>query len=80
MGLEGVTATSSVREDPPVSDGDPGSGPDARGLSRTQLVASLATRLAEAVLAGDHERARAIAEELRALAAVPVAAPLRRAR
>jgi hypothetical protein len=79
-GFEWVTETSSVREDLLVSDGDPGSGPDAGGPSRTQLVASLATRLAEAVLADDDERARVLAEELRVLAAAPVAAPLRRAR
>jgi delta 1-pyrroline-5-carboxylate dehydrogenase len=80
MGLEGVTSTSSVREDPLVTDGDAGSGPDAGGPSRTQLVASLATRLAEAVVAGDQEQARALAEELRALQAGPAARPLRRAR
>jgi hypothetical protein len=80
MGLEGVTATSSVREDPPVSDGDPGSGPDARGPSRTQLVASLATRLADAVVAGDQEQARALAEELQALQAGPAAPRVHRVR
>lgn len=37
MGLEGVTAASSVREDPQVSDGAAGSGPDAGGPSRTQV-------------------------------------------
>ena len=77
MGLEAAPATASVRQDPQVSDGDAGSGPDAGGPSQTKLVASLATRLAEAVLAGDHEQARALAEELRALEARPVAPPLR---
>jgi hypothetical protein len=44
--------------------------------SRTQLVASLATRLTDAVLAGDHERARSLAEALQALQAGPAVAPL----
>ena len=80
MGLESPSGASTVRQDPPVSDGDPGSEQDARGASRTRTVASLATALAEAVLAGDHEQARAIAAELRALEARPAAPPLRRAR
>jgi hypothetical protein len=37
---------------------------NARGHDRTRAVASFATALADAVLAGDHERARALAEEL----------------
>ncbi len=80
MGLEAASPTSAVRVNPQVSDGDAGSGPDAGGPSRTQLVASLATRLADAVVAGDQEQARALAEELRALEARPVARPLRRVR
>jgi hypothetical protein len=80
MGLDSPSGASTIREDPPISDGDPGSDPDARGPSRTKLVASLATRLADAVVAGDHEQARALAEELRALEARPVARPLRRVR
>jgi len=69
LGLEPVPVAASVREDPPVTDGDPGGGQDARGHERTRAVASLATALADAVLAGDQERARALAEKLRALAA-----------
>lgn len=80
MGLEAAPATSSVRENPLVSDGDAGSGVDAAGPSRTQLVASLATRLADAVVAGDQEQARALAEELRAQQVGPAMAPLRRVR
>lgn len=71
---------TSVREDPLVTDGEPGSEQDARGHERTRAVASLATALAEAVLAGDHERARALAEELRALAVRTMAPRSRRAR
>jgi integrase len=56
-------------------DGDPGSDQDARGPSRTRTVASLATALADAVLVGDHERARALAEELRELEARPASPP-----
>jgi len=41
---------------------------EPRESSSTSAVASLATALADAVLAGDHERARALAEELRELA------------
>jgi hypothetical protein len=80
MGLEGVSGASTIREDPPLTDGEPGSDPDARGSSRTQAVASLATALADAVLAGDHERARTIAEELRALGAPTTAPRLHRIR
>jgi hypothetical protein len=80
VGLESPSVASTVRQDPPVSDGDPGSEQDARGASRTRTVASLATALAEAVLAGDDERARALAEELRAAQARPAAPRLRRAR
>jgi hypothetical protein len=76
MGLESPSVASTIRQDPPVSDGDPGSEQDARGASRTGTVASLATALAEVVMAGDHERARAIAEQLRALEAGPPADPL----
>lgn len=80
MGLESPSVASTVREDLRVTDGDPGSEQDARGASRTRIVASLATALAEAVLAGDDERARALAEELRAAQARPAAPPLRRVR
>ncbi len=80
MGLESHSVASTVRQDPPVSDGDPGSEQDARGALRTGTVASLATALAEAVLAGDDERARALAEELRVQQAGPAAPPLRRVR
>lgn len=80
MGLESASVASTVREDQRVSDGDPGSDPDARGASRTRTVASLATALAEAVLTGDHEQVRALAEELRALEARPAARPMRRVR
>jgi hypothetical protein len=80
MGLESPSGASTVRQDQPVSDGDAGSEQDVRGASRTGTVASLATALAEAVVAGDHERARALAAELRALQARPAAPPLRRAR
>jgi len=66
VGIEGGKTAASVREDPPVTDGEPGCDPDARGHERTQAVANLATVLAEAVLAGDQERARALAEMLRA--------------
>jgi len=59
---------ASVRGDPPVTDGEPGADQDARGHERTQAVASLATALADAVLAGDQARARVLAEELRELA------------
>jgi hypothetical protein len=58
---------TSVREDPPVTDGEPGGEQDARGHERTQAVASLATALADAVLAADQERARVLAEELQGL-------------
>lgn len=67
LGLERVPVATSVREDPPVTDGEPGGEQDARGHERTRAVASLATALADAVLAGDHERARALAEELQEL-------------
>ena len=67
LGLERVLVATSIREDPPVSDGEPQFEQDARGHERTRAVASLATALAEAVVAGDHERARALAEEVRAL-------------
>jgi hypothetical protein len=80
MGLESPSVASTVRQDLPVTDGDPGSGPDAGEPSRTQLVASLATRLAEAVLAGDHEQARAIAAELRGLEACSAVDPLEQRR
>jgi len=50
------------------------------GSDGDQLVASLAHTLADAVLAGDHEWARALAEQLRALEAAPAARPLRRIR
>ena len=80
VGIEPVPAAPTDREDQRTTDGDPGSDPDARGPSQTQAVARLATALADAVLAGDHERARALAEELRALEAAPGASPLRRAR
>jgi hypothetical protein len=66
LGLEGISRASTVRDDPPVTDGEPGAERDARVASRTQVVASLATALADAVLAGDHERARALAEKIRA--------------
>jgi predicted nicotinamide N-methyase len=36
--------------------------------------------LADAVVVGDHERARLLAEELRVLEAAPIASLLRRAR
>jgi len=80
LGLERVPVATSVREDPLVTDGEPGSELDARGHERTQAVASLATALADAVLSGDHERARALAEEVRALEVNPAAPPLRRVR
>ena len=67
LGLERVLVAPSVREDPLVSDGDPGFEQDDRGHERTRAVASLATALADAVLAGDQERATALAQELRAL-------------
>jgi hypothetical protein len=76
-GIEAVSTAPTAREDLPVTDGDPGSAPEAGGSSRTQAVPSLATALADAVLAGDHERARALAEELRTL---PAARSLRSAR
>jgi predicted nuclease of predicted toxin-antitoxin system len=71
LGLERVPVATSVREDPLVTDGDPGSDQDARGHKRTRAVASLATALAEAVLAGDQERARVLAEKLQELAVRP---------
>jgi len=49
---------STSREDPPVTDRDPGSDQAARGASQTLAVACLATPLADVVLAGDNERAR----------------------
>jgi len=67
LGLERVPVATSVREDPPVTDGEPGAEQDARGHEQTRAVASLATVLADAVLAGDHERARALAEALQEL-------------
>jgi hypothetical protein len=70
---------TSGREDPPATDGEPESEQDARGNERTRAVASLAIALADAVLASDHEPARALAEELRALAALTTAARSRRA-
>jgi len=79
-GLEAAPATSTVCENPLITDEDAGFGPDARGPSRTQLVASLATRLADAVVAGDQEQARALAKELQALQVRPAAPPLRRVR
>ena len=75
LGLERVPVATSVREDPPVTDGEPGFDPDARGHERTQAVASLATALAEAVLAGDQEVARALAEERRELEPRPASPP-----
>jgi hypothetical protein len=63
-----------------MTEGEPGAGPDARGSLRTQAVASLAIVLAEAVLAGDHERARALAEELREFAAPTTVPRSRRVR
>jgi hypothetical protein len=80
VGIEAVPGTSTIRTDPPVTDGDTTSGQDVHGSSRTRTVASLATALADAVLASDHERARALAEELRELQARPTAQRLRRAK
>lgn len=78
VGIESVPAVSTDREDRSVTDGDRGSAPDAGGPSRTQAVARLATALADAVLAGDHEQARVLAEELRALQAGSAAPSLRK--
>jgi hypothetical protein len=72
-GIEAVSAAPTDRKDQRATDGKSRSDQDARGPSRIQAVASLATALADAVLAGDHDRARALAEELRALAAQPAA-------
>ena len=79
VGIEAVSAAPKVPEDPLVTDGEPGSEQDARGHERTQVVASLATALADAVPSGDHERARALAEELRELEAQRASPPQRRA-
>lgn len=82
--VSGYTRATSAaflrRTDPLVTDGDTTSGQDVHGSSRTRAVASLATALAVAVLASDHERARALAEELRALQARPTARRLRRSK
>lgn len=69
VGIESASVASTIRQDLPVTDGTPGSDHDARGSSRTRPVARLATALADAVLAGDREWARALAEELRAVQA-----------
>lgn len=66
-GFEGVSTTASVREGLPDTrvDSNPA---DPREPSRASTVASLATALATAVLDGDAELARALAEELRRVA------------
>ena len=68
-GLRTSGSDATVRANS-ASAGDPKEGADAREPSRTQAVASLATALACAVLAGDYERARALAAQVRALTTV----------
>ena len=68
--------SARIHQSPTV---EPGAEQDARGHERTQAVASLTTALVEAVLAGDQERTRALAEELRELEALLASLPPRRA-
>ena len=81
--LQGLNPSQRSRRTARISWSPTVSQDPARTLvdSRTGTVASLATALAEAVLAGDQEQARALAEEMRALQArSPTDLPPRRLR